>query len=182
MFKESKQLVITADTLPYYIRNKPIDFTSKLSENLEDVSLIYTTLLPGPELQIAQIAQAQKIPYVVLVPYKNYSSRWPQSIINKYNYYTKKSIKKITIDREINYISEIEKPDLYSRDKIPSYFQWISDKVLNLDCKTKLLIYTRGLNSQKMTRILNLAMNSNYSKYKNIELIQSTFIDSINYS
>ena len=54
MFKESKQLVITADTLPYYIRNKPIDFTSKLSENLEDVSLIYTTLLPGPELQIAQ--------------------------------------------------------------------------------------------------------------------------------
>lgn len=175
MSSSAKQLIVIADTLPRYLRNKSLTFYDKLSTHLNSVSLVYTTLLPGPELEVAKIAYIRNIPYIVLIPYRNISKRWPQSFKDRYNFYIKKSIKNIIIDREHEYISEIEKPDLYNSEKILNYLRWIIDVPVRSPLETEFLFFARGMYSSKMNNLYRLT--NFHSTEKNLKIIQTTFMN-----
>ena len=85
----TKQLIIVADTLPKNIRNKSIDWDKDLYTELKDMNLLYTSLLPGPELQAAIVARNLDIPYIANIPFKDWYKIWPKKIQQTYLHYLK---------------------------------------------------------------------------------------------
>ena len=165
MRKNCKQLVVLADKLPKSIRNKKIDFINELIPEIEGIELIYTGLLPGPELEVARLAKQKNIPYIAVIPFRDFPKKWPQKIKNDYNYLIKKSILTVYVDRQLGYISERTFPDLHCYEKIRHQIQWIFDKVNSLKDPTKVLFYNQTIRSLKRTMLDSSLYRTNNHLY-----------------
>ena len=150
----TKQLIIVADTLPKNIRNKSIDWDKDLYTELKDMNLLYTSLLPGPELQAAIVARNLDIPYIANIPFKNWYKIWPKKIQQTYLYYLKKAVRVVYVDRQPGYISKDAPPDVFGGNKITKQTHWAADRVKLFTKATKILTYTVGFYSVR-THLLN---------------------------
>jgi len=171
MGRQYKQLVVLADKLPKSIRNKKIDFISELVPEMKGVELVYTSLLPGPELEVAKLAKKLNVPYVAVIPFKEYPKHWPQSLKNEYSHFLKKSISTVYVDRQLNYISVSNLPDVHGYEKIRFQIKWIFDKINLFEDPTKILSYSRTDYTLKRNVINSSLYQVEQDRYLMIEKI-----------
>jgi hypothetical protein len=128
--KSFQQVLVIADPIIPRIGRKEVDWDLSILETIiQNTNILYTSLLPGPELEAAKIAYSNNIPYIVTVPYKKICSRWPKKIEQSYNFYLKRSLKTIYIDREIEYISDYTEPGNFHKQKSLNQIQYILNKI-----------------------------------------------------
>lgn len=152
------QLIIIADPIQTKLITNQDKGTACLENEIKGKNVLYTSLLPGPETEAAEIALKLKIPYIAAIPYRSYYLRWSQKARNKYLRLLKKSIRTIYVDREPGFISEICPPDRRSLDKDLTQVQWLVSKVGLFSGVTHIITYTSGFYSPK-SQTLNSALS-----------------------
>ena len=155
---ENGQLIVIADP----IRNKAPHADTKtagwLSSEIETKNILYTSLLPGPETEAAEIALKLKIPYIAVIPYKHRYINWPQKTRNRYLHLLKKAVKVVYVDRELGYISDTCPPDMGGLGKNSQQIFWLVQKIRLCPGVTHIITYTSGFYSER-SRTLQATLN-----------------------
>jgi hypothetical protein len=168
-----KQLIIIADKLPNSIHNKKINFIDELFFHMEGIDLLYTSLVPGPELEAAKIARMQCIPYVVTIPFEGYTKYWPQKYKNMHSYALKKAIKLIHIDRQLGYISTMSLPGDHAYEKIENQIKWNIDRINLFKAPTKIIFYGKTFFTLKRSKIIYSLSSVDSNKWTLVEKVFS---------
>lgn len=168
-----KQLIILADKLPNTIRNKEVNFRTEILPHMKGINLLYTSLLPGPELMAAKLAKSLAIPYVATIPFEEYSNYWPQRYRNAYKHYLKKSIKKIHVDRQPGYISSWSLPGKHSYEKLEQQTRWSLNRINLHEAPTKILLYGKPFFGPKRELVMYYLSTIDPDKWTIVEKIFS---------
>ena len=178
--KNLNQLILISDHLPKRIRNRKSLFSENLELDLHSAKILYTSLLPGPELEAAALAYKKRIPYVAVIPYKNYPANWPVPRKQRYDFYLKKALKVFYVDRQLNFISEISEPDIYGKEKIFLYIDWLFKQINLSPIKTNLITYVEGFHSFKMKKLARTIASLDPEQKNKFKLTQRTFFNDSN--
>lgn len=168
-----KQLIIIADRLPNSIHNKKINFIDELFSHMEGIDLLYTGLVPGPELEAAKLAKIKGIPYVATLPFKEYTKFWPQKYKNMHSYYSKKAVKLIYVDREPGYVSTMSLPGDYAYEKIENQIKWSINRIDLFKAPTKVIFYGKTFFTLKRSKTIYSLSSVNPDKWTLVEKVFS---------
>jgi hypothetical protein len=124
------------------------DFTW-LKNKIDKKQLIFTSLLPGPEMQAAIYAYKTKVPFIAVIPYKEYPNFWSKAFRNQYFKLLKKAVKVVYVDREPGYISNFYPPDLPGPGKEGNQIEWLMSRPPLSPGVTQIIHYAQGTDSIK---------------------------------
>jgi hypothetical protein len=143
----NKQLILLADySHKFDIKNNSFPW---LKRQIKDKNIIYTGLTPGPEMQLAIYAFETKIPFMAVIPYKNYPNLWSTSHKNKYYNLLKKAVKVIHVDRQLGFMSNYWPPDVPAKEKENNQVAWLMKRIIKYPGITKVISYTHRFHSFK---------------------------------
>jgi len=173
------QILVIADPIIPRLNKPKVDWDiNSLIEDIKNTKVVYTSLLPGPELEAASIAFQYNIPYIVTTPYRDIYQRWPIKIQYKYKYFLKKALTNLEIDRLHPYISNWNPPDKYEKQKIRNQVDYILEKINLFDGITKIFSYSTDTYSVKTSKVnsflesidnthnWHLSLNTYYRQYE----------------
>ncbi len=155
---ENGQLIIIADPIRNRAPHAETDTKGWLESEIKNRNVIYTSLLPGPETEAAEIALRLKVPYIVPVPYKYRYTKWPRKTQNQYLRLLKKAVKVVYVDREPGHISDTYPPDVGGMGKVTQQIFWLIQKIRLFSGVTHIITYTSGFYSER-SRTLQATLN-----------------------
>jgi len=156
----NKQLIVLADYSNKFNIEK--DNFPWLKRQIKDKNIIYTGLTPGPEMQLATYAFQAKIPFMAVIPYKDYPKLWTLAYKNKYYKLLKKAVKIIYVDRQPDYMSDYWPPDVSAPEKENNQVAWLMKRITKYPGITKVISYTHGFHSPKNRNLHFYLQNEEY--------------------
>lgn len=156
----NKQLIVISDYSSKYPVNK--ESFPWLKRQIKEKNIIYTGLTPGPEMQAALYAYRSKIPFVAVIPYKNYPYFMYRKHKNEYYRLIKKAVKVVYVDRELEYISHHCPPDYPGQLKENNQISWLMGRISKYPGITKVISYTHGFYSTKNRNLHFYLHNTKY--------------------
>ena len=163
MQKFNGQFIVIADPIRNKAEHAKTDTRGWLKQEISKKNVVYTSLLPGPETEAAEIALNLKIPYIAVIPYKDKYKRWPRSVQNKYLRLLKKSVRVVYVDRELEYISDLYPPDKPGTGKTTDQVRWLVSKIHAYPGITHIVTYISGFHSLKARALEGLLNDSSLS-------------------